>query len=81
MKERYSFLAWNGQLSTARRDVNTWRSVIELRDAGKLDFSLLNILPIDEEVFYSAPLFEGMFEATTSICSSLTSLLAIIALL
>lgn len=37
-------------------------SVIELRDAGKLDFSLLNILPIDEEVFYSAPLFEGMFE-------------------
>lgn len=40
-------------------------SVIELRDAGKLDFSLLNILPIDEEVFYSAPLFEGMFEATT----------------
>ena len=40
-------------------------SVIELRDEGKLDFSLLNILPIDEEVFYSAPLFEGMFEATT----------------
>lgn len=40
-------------------------SVIELRDAGKLDFSLLNILPIDEEVFYSAHLFEGMFEATT----------------
>jgi Methionine synthase II (cobalamin-independent) len=40
-------------------------SVIELRDAGKLDFSLLNILPIDEEVFYSAPLFEGMFDDTT----------------
>ena len=40
-------------------------SVIELRDAGKLDFSLLNILPIDEEVFYSAPLFEGMFESTS----------------
>ena len=40
-------------------------SVIELRDEGKLDFSLLNILPIDEKVFYSAPLFEGMFEATT----------------
>ena len=39
-------------------------SVIELRDAGKLDFSLLNILPIEEDVFYSAPLFEGMFEAT-----------------
>lgn len=40
-------------------------SVIELREAGKLDFSLLNILPINAEVFYSAPLFEGMFEATT----------------
>ena len=40
-------------------------SVIELRDSGKLDFSLLNILPIDEEVFYSAPLFEGMFESTS----------------
>lgn len=40
-------------------------SVIELRDAGKLDFSLLNILPIDEEIFYSAPLFEGMFESTS----------------
>lgn len=40
-------------------------SVIELRDSGKLDFSLLNILPIDEEVFYSAPLFEGMFEFTS----------------
>lgn len=40
-------------------------SVIELRDSGKLDFSLLNILPIDEDVFYSAPLFEGMFEETS----------------
>lgn len=40
-------------------------SVIELRDSGKLNFSLLNILPIDEEAFYSAPLFEGMFEFTS----------------
>lgn len=39
-------------------------SVIELRDKGKLNFSLLNILPIEEDVFYSAPLFEGMFDAT-----------------
>lgn len=39
-------------------------SVIELREDGRLDFSLLNVLPIDEAVFYSAPLFEGMFEAT-----------------
>ena len=26
---------------------------------------MLNILPIDKEVFYSAPLFEDMFDATT----------------
>lgn len=39
-------------------------SIIELRDAGRLDYSLLNILPIDDEVFYSAPLFEGMFKET-----------------
>lgn len=40
-------------------------SVVELRDTGKLDFSLLNILPIDKDAFYSAPLFEGMFETTS----------------
>ena len=39
-------------------------SVIELRDAGKLNFSFLNILPVDSEVFYSAPLFECMFSET-----------------
>ena len=39
-------------------------SVIELRDAGKLNFSFLNILPGDSEVFYSAPLFECMFNET-----------------
>lgn len=39
-------------------------SVIELRDAGKLNFSFLNILPVDSEVFYSAPLFECMFNET-----------------
>src|SRR5699024_560056 len=39
-------------------------SVIELRDSGKLNFSFLNILPIDSEVFYSAPLFECMFSET-----------------
>lgn len=39
-------------------------SVIELRDLGKLNFSLLNILPIDYEVFYSAHLFECMFNET-----------------
>lgn len=39
-------------------------SVIELRDAGKLNFSFLNILPVDSDVFYSAPLFECMFNET-----------------
>ena len=39
-------------------------SVIELRDSGKLNFSFLNILPIDSGVFYSAPLFGCMFSET-----------------
>lgn len=39
-------------------------SVIELRDSGKLNFSFLNILPVDSEVFYNAPLFECMFSET-----------------
>ena len=40
--------------------------MIELRDSGKLNFSFLNILPVDNEVFYSAPLFECMFDETES---------------
>jgi hypothetical protein len=39
-------------------------SVRELRDAGKLNISLLNILPFDEEAFESSPLFECMYETT-----------------
>lgn len=39
-------------------------SVIEMRDSGKLNFSFLNILPIDSEVFFSAPLFGCMFSET-----------------
>ena len=39
-------------------------SVRELRDAGKLNLSLLNILPIDEEEFESTPLFECMYDMT-----------------
>lgn len=39
-------------------------SVIELRQMGQLNFSLLKILPIDEDDFYSAPLFEAMFDTT-----------------
>lgn len=41
-------------------------SVRELRDAGKLNLSLLNILPIDEEVFEGTPLFECMYETTVN---------------
>ena len=44
-------------------------SVIELRDSGTLNFSLLNILPVDDEVFESAPLFECMFDETESMMS------------
>ena len=44
-------------------------SVIELRDTGKLNFSFLNILPVDQDVFYSAPLFECMFDETKSMLS------------
>lgn len=39
-------------------------SVIELRDSGKLNYSFLNILPIDSEVFYNAPLFECIYSET-----------------
>ncbi len=41
-------------------------SVIELRDSGKLNFSFLNILPVDKKIFYSAPLFKCMFDETES---------------
>lgn len=42
-------------------------SIIELRDERKLDYSLLNILPIDQTVFYTYSLytdslFQGMFQ-------------------
>lgn len=39
-------------------------SIIELRDSGKLDYSFLRILPIDEDAFDNAPLFRDMFETT-----------------
>lgn len=38
--------------------------VIELRDLGKLNFSFLNILPVDRDIFYSASLFDCMFSET-----------------
>lgn len=39
-------------------------SIIKLRDSGKLDYSFLNILPIDKVVFDNAPLFKDMFAVT-----------------
>ncbi len=52
-------------IALARQTAELLRdSVIELRDEGKLDLSLLKILPIDEDVFYSAPLFKHMFAMT-----------------
>lgn len=45
-------------------------SVTELRDAGKLNISLLNILPIDENAFESAPLFECMYTTTLKMMKS-----------
>ena len=41
-------------------------SVRELRNAGKLNLSLLNILPIDEYEFESTPLFECMYDMTVN---------------
>ena len=37
-------------------------SVLELRDMGRLNLSLLNILPISKNDFENAPLFKGMYE-------------------
>lgn len=39
-------------------------SIKELRNAGKLNLSLLNILPIDEYEFESTPLFGCMYKMT-----------------
>lgn len=41
-------------------------SIRELRDAKKLNLSLLNILPIEEEEFESAPLFKCMYDMTVN---------------
>lgn len=42
-------------------------SMIELRDNGKLDYSFLRILPIDEDVFDNAPLFKEMFDTVVDL--------------
>ena len=44
-----------------------WDSIRELRDKGKLNLSLLNILPINEEDFEYAPLFKCMYDKTVEI--------------
>ncbi len=40
------------------------RSIIELRDMGMLDLSLIKILPIDKNRFDVYPLFKPLYEAT-----------------
>ena len=39
-------------------------SVVELRDRGWLNFSFLNVLPVEENAFESAPLFECLYRET-----------------
>lgn len=52
-------------IQLAEQTANLLRdSVRELRDAGKLNLSLLNILPMNEEEFESTPLFECMYDMT-----------------
>lgn len=54
-------------IELAKQTANLLReSVRELRDAEKLNISLLNILPINEYGFESAPLFECMYETTVN---------------
>lgn len=44
-----------------------WNSIQELRDKGKLNLSLLNILPLNEEAFKYAPLFKCLYDKTVEI--------------
>lgn len=55
-------------LSLAKQTLKLYRdSLLELRDAGKFNMSLLRILPIQEDVFESYALFEGFYEETKTI--------------
>lgn len=52
-------------ISLARQTAKLLKdSVAELRDRGQADFSLLNILPVEENEFDSAPLFKCLYYET-----------------
>lgn len=46
------------------------RSILELRDMGRLDLSLLKILPLDEDDFWNYSLFMPLYEETENLFSS-----------
>lgn len=45
-------------------------SFLELRDSNLLDFTLLNLLPIDETAFDNAPLFKCVYDKAVSMLKS-----------
>ena len=58
-------------LSLAKQTLKLYRdSLLELRDSGKFNMSLLRILPIQEDVFESYALFEGFYEETKTILTT-----------
>lgn len=55
-------------LNLADQTLNLYRdSLLELRDLGKFNMSLLRILPIQDEAFESYALFKGFYEETKDI--------------
>ena len=44
-------------------------TVLELRDKGLLDFTLLNLLPVDKSVFTNAPLFRCLYDTVKEMMS------------
>ena len=59
----------NRRLSDLTADL-LYDSVLELRDEGKLNYSLLNILPFDEDDFINAPLFGDFYSYTNDLMES-----------
>lgn len=58
-------------LSLAKQTLKLYRdSLLELRDSGKFNMSLLRILPIQEDVFESYTLFEDFYEETKTILTT-----------
>lgn len=58
-------------LNLAEQTLKLYReSLLELRDSGKFNMSLLRILPIQEDTFESYTLFEDFYEETKDILST-----------